>query len=215
MNTNKGPSKMPYEKSFDIAHINFDKEGGLVPSIIQHAITLEVLMLGYMNKEALAQTLSTKRVTFYSRSRQTLWLKGETSHHYLNLQDIKQDCDNDALLIYALPEGPTCHTGVTSCFHGNDLPAPAQLLNLKQIVLDRKNNPRENSYTTALLQGKLSRIAQKIGEEGVEVALAAVCENKENLTGEVVDLLYHLFVLLEAKDITLDDLSEVIKARRQ
>ncbi len=206
---------MSHKKIFDSNAINFDKEGGLVPSIIQHAITLEVLMLGYMNKEALMQTLSTKRVTFYSRSRQALWLKGETSGHYLTLQDIKQDCDNDALLIYALPEGPTCHTGKTSCFNGNDMPAPAELLNLKQIVENRRNNPQENSYTTTLLQGKLSRIAQKVGEEGVEVALAAVCENKEDLTGEVVDLLYHLFVLLEAKDITLDDLSKVIHKRRR
>ncbi|MDF3055031.1 MAG: bifunctional phosphoribosyl-AMP cyclohydrolase/phosphoribosyl-ATP diphosphatase [Gammaproteobacteria bacterium] len=206
---------MSHKKPLNIETLAFDKGDGLLPAIIQHAITLEVLMLGYMNKEALTQTLSTKRVTFYSRSRQALWIKGETSQNYLNLQDIVQDCDNDSLLIYALPEGPTCHTGETSCFNGNDMPSPAHLLNLRQIVMDRKNHPQENSYTTTLLQGKLSRIAQKVGEEGVEVALAAVCENQQSLAEESVDLLYHLFVLLEAREVTLDDLSQVIKARRR
>lgn len=197
----------------NVETIQFEKQNGLIPAIIQHAQTLEVLMLGFMNKAAVEQTLATQRVTFFSRSRQALWVKGETSGNYLNLQDIKLDCDQDALLLYVLPDGPTCHTGAVSCFNGDTPPDPAWLLKLKEIVTHRKKHPQKNSYTTELLQGKLSRLAQKVGEEGVEVALAAVTEEKPALLGEVVDLLYHLFVLLEAKDITFAEIGEVIRAR--
>lgn len=194
-------------------HIDFDKGNGLVPVIVQDSQTLQVLMLGYMSKESVAKTVETNKVTFFSRSRQTLWTKGESSGNFLNLISMTVDCDNDTLLVMARPEGPTCHTGTVSCFGDHGASGVGFLGHLDQVVKSRVGASPDESYTAKLLSGPLRRAAQKVGEEGVETALAAVAESDEALLGESADLLYHLIVLLRAKGLSLTNAIEVLQSR--
>ena len=194
-------------------NIDWKKGAGLVPAIVQNAKTEQVLMLGYMNEESLAKTNETGLVTFYSRTRQELWTKGETSGNTLNLVSITIDCDRDTLLVRATPQGPTCHEGTVSCF-GDDGPQGLGFLGyLEDLIEARKTADPESSYTAKLLQGPLRRAAQKVGEEGVETALAAVAETEDKLTSEAADLLYHLTVLLAAKDVKLADVIDELRSR--
>ena len=196
-----------------LKEIDFEKGDGLVPAIIQDATTQQVLMLGYMSPESVAKTLDTQKVTFFSRSRQALWTKGETSGHVLNLVSLELDCDKDTLLVKANPIGPTCHEGTTSCF-GDEGPQGVGFLGyLDNLVKSRVGQSVEESYTAKLLAGPLHRAAQKVGEEGVETALAAVAESDEALLGESADLLYHLIVLLRAKGLSLTDAIDVLQSR--
>ncbi len=192
--------------------IDWEKGSGLVPAIVQDVSSGRVLMLGYMNKEALAATKTSGFVTFYSRSKQRLWQKGETSSNRLRLCDIRLDCDADALLVLAEADGPTCHTGTISCF-GDETFAPLGLLaDLEKTIRQRKTAAPKESYTASLFASGLSRIAQKVGEEGVEVALSGATGG-ENLCEESADLLYHLLVLLAANDKKLADVLAVLLAR--
>ena len=193
--------------------IDFEKGGGLVPAIVQDADTLQVLMLGYMNAEAVAKTKETGLVTFYSRSRQELWTKGETSGNVLSLVNLNVDCDSDTLLVKARPEGPTCHLGETSCFGTMGPDGVGFVAYLDDLIRKRKTADASESYTAKLLQGPLVKAAQKVGEEGVETALAAVAEDVDSFKGEAADLIYHLLVLLAAKDVPLSDVIEVLKSR--
>jgi phosphoribosyl-ATP pyrophosphohydrolase/phosphoribosyl-AMP cyclohydrolase len=190
----------------------FDKQGGLLPAVVQDAATHRVLMLGYMDRAALAATLASGRVTFYSRSRGRLWMKGETSGHTLELVSIAADCDNDTLLVQARPQGPTCHRGTTSCFAD----APGDFLaDLDALVAARHAQRPADSYTTGLFDAGVRRIAQKVGEEGVETALAAVVQDDAALLGEAADLLYHLTVLLRARGLALGDAVDVLRDRHR
>lgn len=194
----------------DIANLAWDKQAGLVPAIVQDATTLRVLMLGYMDRQALRTTLETRRVTFHSRSRGRLWTKGETSGHYLHLVSVGTDCDRDTLLVLAHPDGPTCHLQRTSCFES----APGDFLaELDQLVARRERERPEGSYTTRLFGSGLRGIAQKVGEEGVETALAAVAQDDAELCGEAADLLFHLQVLLRARGLSFDDAVAVLRER--
>lgn len=193
--------------------IDFEKGGGLVPVIIQNADTGSVLMLGYMNETALAASRETGLVTFYSRSRQTLWCKGETSGNTLSIVDISVDCDRDTLLIRARPAGPTCHLGTSSCFGDDCAPAFGFLAELNTLIERRKSADSQNSYTAKLLQGDINRLAQKVGEEGVETVIAGLAQSDEALLNEAADLLYHLMVLLVARDLNLEDVVKTLKAR--
>jgi phosphoribosyl-ATP pyrophosphohydrolase/phosphoribosyl-AMP cyclohydrolase len=190
----------------DLEQIDWDKGAGLVPAIIQHAHSGAVLMLGYMNREALLATLERGRVVFYSRSRQRLWEKGESSGHTLSLKQIRIDCDHDTLLISALPAGPVCHTGTASCF-GDAPQSEAEGLSflgeLEAIVASRIQSAGDGSYTARLVASGIRRISQKVGEEGLEVALAGAGEDDPHLVSESADLLYHLVVLLRARGLTL------------
>jgi phosphoribosyl-AMP cyclohydrolase / phosphoribosyl-ATP pyrophosphohydrolase len=191
----------------DLSRLDFSKGAGLLPAIIQHADTGAVLMLGYMNAEALAATQARGRVVFYSRSRQRLWEKGETSGHSLNVQAIRSDCDADTLLITARPLGPTCHEGTSTCFGDEALSGATRLGFLAQltaIIEQRSHESADRSYTAKLFAGGIARMAQKVGEEGVEVALAAVAHTDDKLVSEAADLLFHLMVLLQAKDLQLE-----------
>ena len=196
-------------------NIDFDKGDGLVPAIIQDADTRQVLMLGYMNTQSVAATCDSGFVTFYSRSRQTLWQKGETSGNTLSLVDMKLDCDNDTLLITARPKGPTCHTGSISCF-GDAEPASSLtwLAELDALIHSRKTADKKTSYTASLLQGPLKRAAQKVGEEGVETVIAALAETDKEFISESADLLYHLMVLLAAKNLKLEDVVKELQNRK-
>jgi len=193
--------------------IDFEKGGGLVPAIVQDAKTEQVLMLGYMNVESLAKTEKTGLVTFYSRSRQELWTKGETSGNTLKLVSITPDCDNDTLLVRAIPAGPICHEGTESCFGNQGPEGLGFLAYLEDLIEGRKTADPDSSYTAKLLQGPLRRAAQKVGEEGVETALAAVAESEEKLTSEAADLVYHLLVLLAAKDVKFETVIAELKNR--
>lgn len=191
--------------------LDWVKTDNLLPVIVQHAVSGEVLMLGYMNQEALAVTEQSGKVTFFSRTKQRLWTKGESSGHFLNVVSITPDCDNDTLLILANPIGPTCHLGNNSCFH----PANSDwgfLYQLEQLLASRKTASPESSYTAKLYASGTKRIAQKVGEEGVETALAATVHDREELTNEASDLIYHLLVLLQNQDL---DLSKVIGRLRE
>jgi phosphoribosyl-ATP pyrophosphohydrolase/phosphoribosyl-AMP cyclohydrolase len=190
----------------------WDKMDGLLPAVVQDRRSARLLMLGYMNKEALAATLESGFVTFYSRSKQRLWQKGETSRNRLRLTAVHQDCDGDALLVLADPEGPTCHLGTTSCF-GGEPDGPGWLDDLSAIVSERAISGDASSYTRKLLDSGLARIAQKIGEEGVEVSLAAVSRDAAGCAQEAADLLYHLTVLMEAKGFGWIDVIAVLKQR--
>jgi len=185
--------------------LNFEKLNGLVPAVVQDADNGEVLMVGFMNREALDLTINGKRVTFWSRSKQRLWTKGETSGNYLNLVSIHQDCDEDALLILARPAGPVCHTGSRNCFSTQHPFNTTMLEKLEEIVLDRKAHPKESSYTSRLLQEGIAKIAQKVGEEAVELSIAAQYPDKQRCIEEAADLLYHTLVLLAGKEILLSD----------
>lgn len=194
---------------FDSFDINKDTQG-LIPAIIQDAVTLRVLMLGYMNREAYLKTLSTGLVTFYSRTRRTLWTKGETSGNVLRVSQIYSDCDNDTLLIQAFPEGPTCHRGTTSCF---DTPAHQGFVrSLSNLIARRHDEMPEDSYTTRLFVKGVKKIAQKVGEEAVEAVVEAVSGNRDRFIYEASDLIYHLLVLLEQMQVSLTDIeSELLK----
>ena len=193
--------------------IDFEKGGGLVPAIVQDADTLQVLMLGYMNAESVAKTNETGVVTFYSRSRKTLWTKGETSGNTLALVSMNVDCDMDTILVKARPAGPTCHEGTVSCFGDEGADGVGFLSYLETLIEGRKTADPESSYTAQLLQGPLRRAAQKVGEEGVETALAAVAETDDKLVSEAADLFYHTLVLLAAKDVKLDAVIGELKRR--
>ena len=195
--------------------IDFAKGSGLVPAIIQHSETNQVLMLGYMNEEALNITNKTGLVTFFSRSRNKIWTKGETSGNFLKLITIINDCDNDTLLIKALPKGPVCHEGTISCFDRDKFSNSSFLTKLEEIIKSRKSKDENESYTAKLLNGPLRRIAQKVGEEGVETALASVTETDEKLIGESADLLYHLLVLLQAKGLEFSDVVYELSKRHK
>lgn len=190
---------------------DFDKGDGLLPAIIQDALTDQVLMLGYVSAESLSKTIETGLVTFFSRSRQTLWTKGKTSGNTLSLIDIALDCDNDSFLIKAKPAGPTCHLGSTSCFGEKEFSLSA----LVTLIEGRKNADTSDSYTAKLLQGPMTKAAQKVGEEGVETALAAVAEDDESLIGESADLLYHLMVVLAKRGLSLSDVKAELARRHK
>ena len=198
---------------FDPERLAWDKGGGLLPAVVQHALDGRVLMLGYMNRAALAQTLAGGKITFYSRSRQRLWTKGETSGHVLNLVSMHADCDADSLLLLADPVGPTCHRGTDSCFGDAAAPVLAFLGRLDALVAARERERPAGSYTTRLFEGGVRRIAQKVGEEGVEAALAAVVQDDDALLGEAADLLYHLIVLLRARGLGLGAVAETLATR--
>jgi phosphoribosyl-ATP pyrophosphohydrolase/phosphoribosyl-AMP cyclohydrolase len=195
--------------------LDWNKGQGLLPAIIQDAQTRQVLMLGYMNAAALKQTLATRRVTFFSRSKNRLWVKGETSGHVLQLVDVFADCDNDALLMLALPAGPTCHRGTPSCFGDETAPGLGFLAQLERTINQRSNDGDDTSYTRRLLDAGVKRIAQKVGEEGVETALAATAGDAIELANESADLLYHLLVLLRAKGLSLDAPLDVLRQRHR
>ncbi|WP_284343784.1 bifunctional phosphoribosyl-AMP cyclohydrolase/phosphoribosyl-ATP diphosphatase HisIE [Dyella mobilis] len=197
----------------DLSRLDWSKSGGLLPAIVQHWLTGEVLMLGYVNAEALAQTEAIGKVTFYSRSKQRLWMKGESSGHVLDVKSIRADCDSDTVLILANPQGPTCHLGTSSCFGDDVRPPLGFLAELDALVEQRKALLPEGSYTTRLFQGGTRRIAQKVGEEGVETALAAVAQGDEELLGEAADLIFHLTVLLRARGYGLADVARVLVER--
>lgn len=197
----------------DIAQLAWDKMQNTLPAVVQDAVTGAVLMLGYANQEALAKTFQTKKVTFFSRSKNRLWTKGETSGIHLELVQVFSDCDQDAVLILANPTGPICHVGTATCF-GEEAESDWQfLLGLQQTIKERDELRPENSYTTTLLNAGISRIAQKIGEEGVEVALAAVDKDAGELSEEVADLLFHVMVLLRVKRLGLSDVVKVLRTR--
>ncbi|QNU16143.1 bifunctional phosphoribosyl-AMP cyclohydrolase/phosphoribosyl-ATP diphosphatase HisIE [Thermomonas sp. XSG] len=197
--------------TIDIGALAWDKQDGLLPAIVQDAATLRVLMLGYMNREALGVTLASGKVTFFSRSKGRLWTKGESSGHALELVSIEADCDDDTLLVQAHPRGPTCHLQRASCFPA----APADgLAELDALIAQRERERPQGSYTTKLFEDGVRRIAQKVGEEGVETALAAVAQEDAALLGEAADLLYHLTVLLRARGLSLEDARGVLAARR-
>ncbi len=197
----------------DFSRLDWAKSGGLLPAIVQHWLTGEVLMLGYMNADALAQTQAIGKVTFYSRSKQRLWTKGESSGHALVLKSIRVDCDADTLLVQADPRGPTCHLGTTSCFGDEVRPPLGFLAELDTLVASRKAELPEGSYTTQLFNSGTRRIAQKVGEEGVETALAAVTQGDDELLGEAADLIFHLTVLLRARGFGLADVTRVLLKR--
>lgn len=196
---------------------DWEKMEGLLPAIVQDAFDGRVLMLGYMNAEALQATAETGKVTFWSRSREALWTKGETSGNTLNFVEATLDCDRDCLLVLAHPAGPTCHTGSPTCFDapGDDGPRPvlAFLGELERVIRERDRLRPEGSYTTRLLEDGVKRIAQKVGEEGVETALAAAAGDADELLGEASDLLYHLLVLLRSRNLDLADLLATLEAR--
>jgi phosphoribosyl-ATP pyrophosphohydrolase/phosphoribosyl-AMP cyclohydrolase len=193
--------------------IDWKKNTGLVPAIVQDAATLQVLMLGYMNAAALKQTLRTKKVTFFSRSQQRLWVKGETSGNFLRLVSVTVDCDNDTLLVMARADGPTCHRGTPSCFGNRGASGAGFLAHLDQVVAARLKSGDKKSYTVRLAQEGVARVAQKVGEEGVETALAALSGGRAEFTGEAADLLYHLIVLLRVKKRSLAEVIAVLEKR--
>ncbi|EKO3572529.1 MULTISPECIES: bifunctional phosphoribosyl-AMP cyclohydrolase/phosphoribosyl-ATP diphosphatase HisIE [Vibrio] len=200
-----------------VERIDWQKVDGLIPAIVQDFDSSQVLMMGYMNPEALEVTLTTKQVTFYSRSKQRLWTKGETSGHVLHLRNLALDCDQDTLLVKVNPIGPTCHTGTTTCWDG-DSQEESQMVwlhQLEQLLAARQSADPESSYTASLYASGTKRIAQKVGEEGVEVALAAATGDKAELISESADLIYHLLVLLQDQGLALSDVIDKLKQRHQ
>lgn len=193
----------------------WEKMDNLLPAIVQDAVTGKVLMQGYMNPEALETTLNSGKVTFFSRSKQRLWQKGETSGNTLDLVSVSSDCDDDSLLILANPNGPTCHTGAESCWFEGDVADYTFIGDLERVLAARKSADPESSYTAKLYSKGVKRIAQKVGEEGVETALAATVMDKEELKNEAADLLYHLTVLLQACDMSVSDAVNVLRARHK
>ncbi len=195
-------------------NIDFEKMGGLVPAIIQDADTRQVLMLGFMNQEAYDKTLLTGKVTFWSRSRQTLWTKGETSGNYLDLVSMAADCDNDTLLVRVHPHGPTCHTGTDTCWGEENSASPLQFLaELQDFIEKRKHDMPEGSYTTSLFSKGINKIAQKVGEEALETVIEATNGTPEHLVYEASDLLYHLIVLLTEKGLRIEDIADELHRR--
>ena len=195
-------------------YIDFNKMDGLVPAIIQDAVTKNVLMLGYMNQEAYRKTIETKKVTFWSRERKCLWTKGETSGNFLNLVNIKNDCDNDTLLISVQPEGPTCHTGTDTCWGETNNYNPILFLSeLQDFINQRYHDMPEDSYTTSLFKKGVNRIAQKVGEEALETVIEATAGTKDKLVYEASDMLYHLIVLLTNKGLRIENLAQELLER--
>jgi len=190
---------------------DFNKTNGLIPAIIQNAITQQVLMLGYMNEEAFTKTQFEKRVTFYSRSRNELWTKGKTSGNYLNVVSMSLDCDNDTILIQAKPVGPTCHTGATTCFGEPD--CKGYLYQLEETISERIQSGSDASYTNTLFKRGINKVAQKVGEEAVELVIEAKDTNEELFKNEAADLLYHFLILLKIKSLNLNDIEKVLKTR--
>jgi phosphoribosyl-AMP cyclohydrolase / phosphoribosyl-ATP pyrophosphohydrolase len=194
--------------------INFTKNSnGLVPAIVQDATTNKVLMLGYMNEAAYNKTVEINKVTFFSRSKQRLWTKGETSKNYLDVVSITIDCDKDTLLIKANPRGPACHTGTDTCF--NESNSEFTLHSLEKIIIDRKENPTDKSYTSSLFAKGINKIAQKVGEEAVEIVIESKDNNDDLFLGEAADLMFHYLILLQAKGKSLNDVMKVLKTRHQ
>ncbi len=191
--------------------IDFKKNNGLVPVIIQDNTTLQVLMLGYMNEEAFMKTQQERKVTFFSRSKNRLWTKGESSGNFLLVNEIKVDCDNDTILIKATPQGPTCHTGSTSCF--NEETPKGFLYQLEKIISERIDKNEANSYTNKLFKRGINKVAQKVGEEAVEVVIEAKDNNDNLFKNEAADLLYHFLILLKAKNSSLSEIEEVLASR--
>jgi len=198
-----------------IENLAWEKMGDLIPAVVQDAFDGRVLMQGYMNREALDATLESGKVTFWSRSQEKLWTKGETSGNTLDLVEIHADCDRDCLLVRARPEGPTCHLGTDTCFDGEGKVAPelAFLAELERVIAERDNNRPKGSYTTSLFESGVKRIAQKVGEEGVETALAATAGDDEELLNESADLIYHLLVLLRSRKLELGSVIDVLRKR--
>jgi phosphoribosyl-ATP pyrophosphohydrolase/phosphoribosyl-AMP cyclohydrolase len=197
-------------------NLDFKKMDGLIPVVVQDSITGKVLMLGYMNEAALAQTEASGRVTFFSRSKNRLWTKGETSGNFLEVVSIQEDCDGDAILVKAKPLGAVCHTGADTCFdEANHSSQTAFIDQLRGIIKERKENPSSTSYTSSLFAKGINKLVQKVGEEAVELVIEAKDDNKELFLGEAADLLFHYLVLLEAKGYELDEVVEVLKQRHK
>ncbi|ELY7389863.1 bifunctional phosphoribosyl-AMP cyclohydrolase/phosphoribosyl-ATP diphosphatase HisIE [Cronobacter universalis] len=196
------------------AQLDWAKTDGLLPVVVQHAVSGEVLMLGYMNQDALRETEQSGKVTFFSRTKERLWTKGETSGHFLNVVSITPDCDNDTLLVLAHPIGPTCHLGTSSCF-GEAHHQWHFLYQLEELLASRKTASPESSYTAKLYASGTKRIAQKVGEEGVETALAATVHDRDELVNEASDLMYHLLVLLQDQELDLSAVIENLRARHK
>jgi phosphoribosyl-AMP cyclohydrolase / phosphoribosyl-ATP pyrophosphohydrolase len=192
-----------------------DFSKGLIPAVIQDASTRKVLMLGYMNEEAYAKTIADKRVTFFSRSKNRLWTKGETSENFLDVVSMATDCDQDTILIQVNPAGPTCHTGADTCFNESNADNAAWLDQLKHIIRSRKNASADTSYTASLFQKGTHKVAQKVGEEAVELVIEALMKNDELFKGEAADLIFHLLVLLEDRGIGLEEIVKTLQARHQ
>lgn len=199
--------------NFSISEIAFAKGDGLVPAVIQDAQTRNVLMLGYFNREALEKTIEEGRVTFFSRSKQRLWTKGETSGNFLAVQDIELDCDQDTLLVQVHPVGPVCHTGSDTCFNTPNQPDFVHYL--EQVIHERRDNPSASSYTASLFKKGINKVAQKVGEEAVELVIEAKDDDKHLFLNEAADLLYHYIVLLAAKGYTWDEVIAILEARHQ
>ncbi len=199
---------------FTAADLDFAKGDGLLPAVVQDAATRRVLMLAYLSPESLAHTLKTGKATFYSRSRRELWTKGDTSGNYLEVTELRRDCDNDTILLLVKPDGPACHTGADTCFRqtnaGDDF-----LHDLEATIRMRRDEPTEESYTSRLFARGINKIAQKVGEEAVELVIEAKDDDRDLFLGEAADLLYHFSVLLAAKDIKLDEVLAVLRSRRQ
>jgi len=201
------------DTNIDVSALDWAKGDGLLPAVVQHWLTGEVLMLGYMNAEALATTQASGHVTFYRRSKQRLWTKGESSGNVLTLKSLRVDCDADTVLVQAVPHGPTCHQGTSSCFGDDVVPPLGFLAELDALIARRDRERPQGSYTTKLFEGGIRRMAQKVGEEGVETALAAVAQDDEALLGEAADLVFHLLVTLRARGLGLTDVTRVLAAR--
>lgn len=196
-------------------NIDFNKNNGLVPAIIQDAETKTVLMLGYMNHDAYNKTIETNRVTFFSRSKHRLWTKGEISNNYLNLVSIDIDCDNDTLLVMVKPEGPTCHTGTDTCWNKENIANYGFLSKLEDVIAERRENMSNESYTASLFKKGINKIAQKVGEEAIEVVIEAKDNNDNLFLNESADLLFHYLILLQAKGFKLNDVVEVLEKRHK
>jgi len=200
-------------KKNQMTKIDFQKGNGLVPVVIQDDSTLQVLMVGYMNEEAFNKTVSEKKVTFFSRSKNRLWTKGETSGNFLNVVEIASDCDNDTLLIKAIPDGPTCHTGNTSCF-GQEA-SKGFIYKLEDIINKRIADDAADSYTNKLFKKGINKVAQKVGEEAVELVIEAKDDNEDLFKNEAADLVYHLLILLKAKGVNLESVEEILRERHK
>ena len=195
--------------------MDFEKLNGLVPAIIQDTLTRRVLMLGFMNEEALARTRNEGKVTFFSRTKNRLWTKGEESGNFLHVEEILEDCDNDTLLIKARPEGPVCHTGSDTCFEEENLSGIGFLASLQELIVSRKKEMPEGSYTTSLFQSGINKMAQKVGEEAVELVIESKDSNDELFLNEAADLVYHLQVLLTARGFGISDVAGILEKRHR
>ena len=200
--------------NFDPNSVDFQKSGGLVPAIIQDHLSNKVLMLGYMNRAALDQTLAEGKITFFSRSKERLWTKGESSNNFLHLIDIAVDCDQDSLLIKARPDGPTCHTGADTCWNEKNV-SNDFLQQLENVIRQRRDHPDDTSYTTSLFKRGINKIAQKVGEEAVELVIEAKDNNADLFLNEAADLMFHYLILLSAKGYELGDVVKILESRHK